>query len=158
MKKWTAIIIAYSSLLNANLIYAGESDRTYQFIYDTGDEYNKALLCEKYIKTYSSWFRSQTKMVVSKYKAKDLINASNYIKGDKFAKFKASLWDCSLYVKYIGDTNYFRSANTDLFELISYIELAEETGVYRISEVGSIETSLSNNLNMIENSKRESNR
>ena len=61
---------------------------------------------------------------------------------------------CSLYIKYIGETNYFREANTNLFALISNLELANETAIYINNDMHGIASNLSNSLVIISDSTR----
>jgi hypothetical protein len=158
LKIFTIDLVFYiliSTIFNSSAV---ASENSYYFIYETGSQYDDALQCEKYIKNNSSQFSRQIKSIIEKYQQKDILNITNILEQDEFVKFKKSLWNCSLYAKYTGEVNYFRRANTDLFEVIINIDLARETGIYLSEDMSVIEENLLKNVDVIVKSIRVSKR
>ena len=154
MKLYITAIAACILSLRVSFADATVPVNQYYFIYDTGAVHNKAVHCEKYIKDHASWFSHRVEAIVNDYKQKDLTKLTSHLEQVTFREFKNSLWDCSLYIKYAGDINYFREANTNLFKLISNIELAQETAIYIDNDMDNLADSLSRIIDTILNSTR----
>ena len=140
------ILFVYISLFLQSPAAATEQ---YYLLFRSGELFEKASLCEEYIKSNSTSFANQINDITFQYKAKSFAKANNLIQRPEFIRYKNYLWDCSLYITYTGDINYFQEAYTYLFKLIINVEQAHETGIYDLKEMDNVEISIIDNLDKI---------
>jgi len=144
-------------LLSIILIFTSVSiraDEKYYYILDMVELSEEAIVCDKYIRANASWFTAQMNELNAKYTKKLIRDVMAIVENSKFKEYDEHLRVCQYSYRYTGSINHFREAYSNLYLLLTYVEVVNEAGRFNFEFTEGLDELIINSIQGILRSKR----